>query len=522
MITTWIESAAFLLKAPSYVVSQDIQRTSYYMFELVVTGMGVTPLEILTTARVLMVLFLSAVLLACFYYAVRLFGLVPALVGFLLLAFDPFITALTRTSHLDAPQAVLMLLSLLSLSSYLFVKTRWPDLVLSGAAGGMALLAKLPGLFILPVVGLLVLVPLWRIYRREGRLDRSEIGNAAKIVGIWSVVFAAAFVLLWPAMWVAPGNTLAEFFGQVGRYSSTAVQTIGVSDNNLFSELPGSDILDVVEPGYTPAYFFRYLLIFLWRSTPIVLLGLVWFAVFSFWKLKESKLWNPRLAGAWLFILIYTLGMTLPWKSSDKYFAPVFVLACLIAGLGWYLAGAVLSDKTGRKNARYWLMAVALGFQLGISIYHYPYYFTYYNPLMGGGQRASEKLIVGVGEGLDIAARTLDELPGSEEFRVMSLYGIGPFSYFFDGQAYPIYSTDESVWTEGFVKTLQRMDFLVIYTNQRLRHGPERLFELTDAVVPDYTITLRGIDYAWIYWVPHLPFDNELERLSAPDSGDPP
>ena len=127
VITTWIESAAFRLKAPSYVVSQDVQRTSYYMFELVISEMGVSPLEILTTARVLMVLFLSAVLLVCFYYAVRLFGLVPALVGFLLLAFDPFITALTRTSHLDAPQAVLMLLSLLSLSSYLFVKPRWAD-----------------------------------------------------------------------------------------------------------------------------------------------------------------------------------------------------------------------------------------------------------------------------------------------------------------------------------------------------------------------------------------------------------
>jgi hypothetical protein len=112
VITTWIESAAFRIEMPYYGISKDAQRTNYYIFELALKELGKQPMDILPTARILMVLFLSGVLVFSFYYAMRVFGLVPALVGFLLLALDPFTTALTRISHLDAPQAILMLLSL--------------------------------------------------------------------------------------------------------------------------------------------------------------------------------------------------------------------------------------------------------------------------------------------------------------------------------------------------------------------------------------------------------------------------
>ena len=520
VITTWVESAAFRLEAPSYVVTQDVQKTSYYMLELVLTDMGVDPLEILHTARILMVLFLSAVLMASFYYTTRLFGLPAALAGSLLLAFDPFITALTRMSHLDAPQAVLMLLALVSLSSYLFVKPRWPDLVVSGAASGMALLAKLPGLFIVPAAGLLLVVPLWRTFRQSGKLPPAEIGRSLKTAVIWGAALTVVFALLWPSMWAAPGETIAKVFGQAVRYTSSATQTAGLGELNQPGQEPGIEILSLKEPNYTPAFFFRYLKFFLWRSTPIVLAGLVCFGIFSYRKMPDLTAWKPRLAGFWILILVYTVGMTLPWKTSDKYFAPVFMLACLIAGLGWTLAGTALARKTGIKSASTWLLAAVLVMQFLISVDHFPYYFTYYNPLLGGGQRASETMIVGIGEGLDMAARTLDELPGSEGLRVMSWYGIGPFSYFFDGQVEPLYAANDAVWTEEFIKTLQRMDYLVIYTNQKFRGGPERLFELTAAASPAYIVELEGIEYAWIYWVKDLSLDAELDTLNHSSLGD--
>ena len=42
---------------------------------------------------------------------------------------------------------------------------------------------------------------------------------------------------------------------------------------------------------------------------------------------------------------------------------------------------------------------------------HYPYYFTYYNPLAGGSMTAPEVLLVGWGEGLDTAAGWLKQQP---------------------------------------------------------------------------------------------------------------
>ncbi|HAY84945.1 MAG TPA: hypothetical protein DCY42_08490, partial [Chloroflexi bacterium] len=135
VITSWIGAAAFRIQMPYYGISNEAQRSSYYMFELVLREQGVHPMDILQVARLLMVLFLSAVLLLSFYYSVRLFGLWPSLVSFLLLASDPFLSALSRMNHLDAPQAFLMGLSLLSFTSFFLIEKRYRDLVISGAAG---------------------------------------------------------------------------------------------------------------------------------------------------------------------------------------------------------------------------------------------------------------------------------------------------------------------------------------------------------------------------------------------------
>jgi hypothetical protein len=196
------------------------------------------------------------------------------------------------------------------------------------------------------------------------------------------------------------------------------------------------------------------------------------------------------------------------------------MLACLVAGLGWCLAANSLAERIGNKRGATWLLVAILAVQLGFSLYNHPYYFSYYNPLLGGGQRASQTTIVGVGEGLDIAAQILDEIPGSEDLRVMSWYGIGPFSYYFDGQVEPLYDTTEDVWNINFIQKLQRMDYVVIYTNQKLRGGPTRLFELINATNPRNTVVVNGIEYAWIYRVRDLPFENEIERLQVAPAGE--
>ena len=72
---------------------------------------GHKPLELLVAGRFFIVLAITLTLAASCWFAARLIGWVPALVGFALIAFDPFHVALSRLQHLDGLLSCLMLLS---------------------------------------------------------------------------------------------------------------------------------------------------------------------------------------------------------------------------------------------------------------------------------------------------------------------------------------------------------------------------------------------------------------------------
>jgi len=44
----------------------------------------------------------------------------------------------------------------------------------------------------------------------------------------------------------------------------------------------------------------------------------------------------------------------------------------------------------------------------------FPYFFSYYNPLAGGSSRAPQVMMIGWGEGMDQAARYLNQKPDAE------------------------------------------------------------------------------------------------------------
>ena len=99
------------------------------------------PLRILVAGRQALVLMSLLVLGLSFLFARRLFGMLPALTGFLLIAFDPFHIALSKVLHLDGMLADLMLLSLLAFLVYLEERKR-ATFVVSAVAAGLAWLTK--------------------------------------------------------------------------------------------------------------------------------------------------------------------------------------------------------------------------------------------------------------------------------------------------------------------------------------------------------------------------------------------
>ena len=165
-------------------------------------------MDILTASRAFMVL--QTALPCCWpsTCCTKLLGFWPALAAIAFLALDPYYIGLTRLMHLDGLLTGWMLVSSLAgLMSTYPRERQWRFLLFSAFAAGMALLTKSPALFLLPYIGLLLLLSLywqhswrWRDLWRQGALP----------LGIWVLlVTLAVFVAFWPAMWVNPIGSLA-------------------------------------------------------------------------------------------------------------------------------------------------------------------------------------------------------------------------------------------------------------------------------------------------------------------------
>ena len=488
---TWAGLIGFLWRYPAYINETTGRLTESGEIGEVLKEHGKQPIEVLEAGRIVMVLVITAVLVAAFLEAARLFGFFPALVGFLLIAFDPFHIGLSRLLHLDGLMSSLVLLSLLSFLTYLYRGQRLFDLMISGLAAGLGWLTKSPAFILVPVVGLLSLVELGREALKARRLNRGDIWATIWPLVIWGGIGILIFVLLWPAMWVNPVSVLQHVFAEAEIYA-----TEGHSTDIFFA---GKVIAG--DPGWR-----FYPVTYLWRSTPIVLLGLVFWLVGSLFHYQSPHIkqatW-PAVALV-LFSLLFTIFMTIGSKKFDRYLLPIYAPLDLVAGLGWVMAASWLGERINlRKPSQITLILlvfVVFGQAVG-ALRTYPYYLSYYNPLMGGSLRAPQVMMIGWGEGIDQAARYLNEKPDVEHLRVMSWYPDGSFSYLFKGET--LGAAPEWEQTEPIVFS---SDYVVTYIHQWQRGlpFPEMLAYFAEQT-PEKVISLNGLEYAQIYNMHILP-----------------
>src|SRR5262249_22084731 len=139
--TMWIGALAYLWQYPNYPADaatynagSQIRNMSEGIEDRLVAH-GHSPMTILASARLIMVTVIVLLLLVALWLAVDLLGLLPALVGILLLGFDPMTLGLTRMLHVDGLSSSLMLVSFLGLMRFAApdpaLAGRWRDLVLS-------------------------------------------------------------------------------------------------------------------------------------------------------------------------------------------------------------------------------------------------------------------------------------------------------------------------------------------------------------------------------------------------------
>ena len=308
----------------------------------------------------------------------------------------------------------------------------------------------------------------------------------------WGLIGALVFVLLWPAMWVDPLGTLAKVF-------STAT-TYAVEGHDEATFFNGS-----VYPQGTSAWYF-YPLAFLWRATPVLLAGLALALILGLFRRKAAFTAEQRRAAAalLLFVLLFTLFMTLAEKKFERYLLPVHAPTALIAGLGYVATGKLLVSRLRFLGSSLLRSRLVLGGVLGLLILAQawgalrtsPYYLTYYNPMLGGIHSAGRVMMLGWGEGLEQAGQYLSSKPQAGLLHVISWYPNGSFSYFFYGNTLNKEFDDPYDMPE-------EADYAVLYVHQWQLEAPNRAFlDYFAAREPEFTAVIDGVEYAWVYALP--------------------
>jgi 4-amino-4-deoxy-L-arabinose transferase-like glycosyltransferase len=457
-----------------------------------------------------------------------------------LVALNPFLLAHSRIVNGDAIAAGLMLLSVLA---FLVLRhgAGLRTAVLSGVLGGLALLTKLPSPLLVPFVVMVAATSWWRD-RRAALWPRA--------VGVWMASAGLVFVALWPAMWVNPLGTL-----QTMVRDTFAVGEAGEGHSTFYF----GQIVD--DPGWG---FYPYAVAL--RLTPVVVVGLASLALALVRRPKKtdktsevsqnSDACEERPGRLALALLIYVLFVyvvaSLSPKKLDRYLMAVFPALDVLAALGYAqlvamfglivpcggsvrrVSGPLPPDvKSGGAFPRCpdspacrtasgirnsiaaprlvgalrqlgaWLLIVAV-LAVAFVAPHYPYYLSYYNPLLGGIERATSQVPVGWGEGLERAAAWLNAQPEAATLHVASWYS-DIFFPFFHGQQVSFSSSG---------KAQLAADYVVFYVNQVQREKPYpalvRYFQERDAA---YTVLVSGVPWAWVYRAPgmRVPTSDDVE-----------
>jgi 4-amino-4-deoxy-L-arabinose transferase-like glycosyltransferase len=473
---TWAGLIGYLFTYPGY--AGDAPGQFGWLTEEIepfLRSQGHDPVAVLAAGRAVSVVIITLALAGCFWVARRLLGGWTAFLGMAFVVFNPFHIAHSRFLHLDGLVSSLMLLAVLALLYHFHASAhrtaaRNGSLALAAIAAGLAWLTRSPALFLIPLFGLLGLLHIWRSADHPWRstLASLAIGGAGALV---------LFVLLWPAMWVDPVGSLTQVLTAAGDYAAEGHLKPTFFAGEIYAGDPG---------------FWFYPVTYLWRSTPITLIGLGMALVGALGRVSPFDNRNTRwlLAMLLLYALSFMLFMNIGAKKFDRYLLPAYLPLEIIAGAGWVVALNLAKRRGQTRGTARLLPLTAAAIVVGQALFAlptFPYYLTYYNPMLGGAARAPEVMMIGWGEGADEAGRYLDAKTDAPNLRVASGYTNGPLSYFFRGQTLPL-----TFWHDA--------DYAAVFVQDWQRQLPSRKSAAYfQQLAPETTITLDGIDYARLY-----------------------
>jgi hypothetical protein len=405
-----------------------------------------------------------------------LLGEAMAWAGAGFLALDPFHIAISKVVHVDALLSVLMFLSALTLLRYLHNSTagepgdtwwiRHRSLIASGIFAGLAFLTKSPSYFLVPFLGLSLLVT-----RGRAHLIRDYLIP----VLLWVGAAAAIYVLLWPAMWVQPAQTLVAVLNGIIKYTGEVHEHPLYYLEKAMVEDPG--------PGFYGVALLTDTTVF---SLPFFVIGLA-SSLTAAWRRERRSLW--LLIAYFVFFIVQ---MCVGAKKAPRYLLPAFCALDIIAGVGLITLARRLAEWKARLSSGV-AAAIVLAMQAVLVWSYHPYYITHAN-LLVGGPAGAQRLLLGTpeGEGLDMVAEYLNHLPGASQLRV--------------GAQMPARETLRQYFVGSLLDTrepgLDYMVFVDVYVKRYVAEDQwGEQWEKYKYRLPEYTAYLHGMPYAWVYRV---------------------
>ncbi len=447
-------------------------------------------------------IFNALIIVITYWFARKLFGWQLAALTTALLALDPFLLSEARILRTEAALAGFVTLTLLSIALYAKTHQR-RYLVWCGVWSAWTLATKAAELFLFPMVGIiLIIMAFWGI-----RFKLAAVLQQLKVLvidgAIWTTVTAIVTVIVWPTLWVKPVEIFIELY--------ELIVFFGVVSKELEMFFMGQVIPEL------PALYYVWVLLF--KTTPLVWMGLGFFAVAA-WRTKKTQVSQsePTWAGftfptaAGLIILvgafIYTLVMMIAIFKTERYMMITVSLLDVTAAVGLMWGGRKFYKQWQARHipqSVYWLIAAIILF-LGHGLFallNHPYYFSYHNPLLGGGKKAAEILQIGSGEVLDRAINYLNQQPNPQEQVVVCGTNLPRCEYAGAGQTFlnrDVLQPFESHWVGA--------DYVVTYIFQEQRGDyPADLIQyLQSRIGPEYVARFQGINYAKVYPAPRAQY----------------
>ena len=411
----------------------------------------------------------------------RLWGERAAMAGAVLVALDPFYLAHSRFHHLDGLVTTFAMISILAMLNYAKGK-RIGFLALSAVAAALGMVTKISGLVVVPwaVAALYVL--------GDGGAEGSWLLRAWRKVRPavpWGLVILAAVFAVWPALWVNPIGTLQKM---------AAGGAEQVLNPHVFWNYFWHQIRPDPGPGFYPVAW-------AFRTTPWVMLGILALVVIR----RKGQRADAQLWTLAIWAVGFAVAMTLSPKKFDRYLLPIFPAVDILAAFGLLRLWERLREWRPLMGLRRVPVpaiggAIIAATTCALIWPAMPYGTAYFNPLVGGTEKAPEILLIGWGECLDQVGAYLDSLPNAEDM-VVAAQGNNELSPYTRSKVVyvdqlPIVEPDYYVL---FISNVQRQFVFDIYS---YFYGREE---------PAFVAGANGLEYAWVY--PNTMYHDELETL---------